>query len=92
MAYGLLASVPAVVGLYTSFWPVLVYFFLGTSKHNSMGKLDLSYILSPFAPIALLGIGIFKETETGFQLSTPPFCSLKKNYDQCQLALRIFLF
>ena len=46
MAYGLLASVPAVVGLYTSFWPVLVYFFLGTSKHNSMGRLDLNYILS----------------------------------------------
>ncbi|XP_077976522.1 prestin-like [Styela clava] len=37
MAYGLLASLPAVTGLYVSFFPVLIYIILGTSKHVSIG-------------------------------------------------------
>lgn len=37
MAYGILACVGAENGLYVSFFPVLIYFFLGTSKHGSIG-------------------------------------------------------
>lgn len=37
MGYALLANVPPIVGLYMAFFPVLIYFLLGTSKHNSMG-------------------------------------------------------
>lgn len=37
MAYGMLGNVPPVVGIYMAVFPVLVYFFLGTSRHNSMG-------------------------------------------------------
>ncbi|CAH0553727.1 unnamed protein product [Brassicogethes aeneus] len=37
MAYALLGNVPPVVGIYMAFFPVLTYFFLGTSRHNSMG-------------------------------------------------------
>ena len=38
MAYALLGNVSPVVGIYMAFFPVLIYVFLGTSKHVSMGK------------------------------------------------------
>ena len=39
MAYAMLASVEPIVGLYTSFFPVLVYIVMGTSPHSSFGEL-----------------------------------------------------
>ncbi|XP_062574801.1 chloride anion exchanger-like [Saccostrea cucullata] len=38
MAYGLLTNLPPVYGLYTSFFPVILYFFFGSSKKVSLGK------------------------------------------------------
>ncbi|XP_072257741.1 chloride anion exchanger-like [Pyxicephalus adspersus] len=37
LAYALLANVSPGYGLYTSFFPVVLYFFLGTSRHISAG-------------------------------------------------------
>jgi MFS superfamily sulfate permease-like transporter len=38
IGFALLASLPPVFGLYSSFVPVLLYSFLGTSQHISVGK------------------------------------------------------
>ncbi|CAH8560841.1 unnamed protein product [Heterobilharzia americana] len=46
MAYSLLATLPPVYGLYTSFFPSLVYFFFGTSKHVSVGTMAVISLLT----------------------------------------------
>lgn len=38
LAYCLLASLPPWYGLFSAFFPVVIYFFLGTSRHISVGK------------------------------------------------------
>uniref|UniRef100_A0A672FB08 Solute carrier family 26 member 3 n=1 Tax=Salarias fasciatus TaxID=181472 RepID=A0A672FB08_SALFA len=37
LAFSLLAELPPIYGLYTAFFPMLTYFFFGTSRHISVG-------------------------------------------------------
>lgn len=46
MGYALLATVPPIYGLYTSFFPGLVYFFLGTSRQLSIGVFAITSLLT----------------------------------------------
>ncbi|XP_013393367.1 sulfate transporter [Lingula anatina] len=45
MGFGLLASLQPIHGLYSSFFPVLLYFIFGTSRHISFGTMALTAIL-----------------------------------------------
>jgi hypothetical protein len=45
MAYSLMAGLPPVIGLYVSFWAVIVYAFLGTSRHLSTGTYAITSLM-----------------------------------------------
>ncbi|XP_058950689.2 prestin-like isoform X2 [Pocillopora verrucosa] len=62
LAYALLASLPAVTGLYTAFVPILVYMAMGTSRHISLGT---------FAVVCLM-VGHVVDREVEQSLSPTP--------------------
>lgn len=46
MAYALLAACPPVTGLYTSFFPIIVYFLMGTSRQCSIGTFSITSMMT----------------------------------------------
>lgn len=54
LAYALLASLPAVTGLYVSFFAVMMYVLLGTSKHLSIGTFIYFFLFIYTLQILLL--------------------------------------
>jgi len=45
MGYSLLAKMPPKFGLYTSIFPVFVYFLFSTSRHVSLGTMALGCLI-----------------------------------------------
>ncbi|KAI5617885.1 solute carrier family 26 (anion exchanger), member 3 isoform X2, partial [Silurus asotus] len=67
LAFSLLASLPPGYGLYSAFFPVIIYFFLGTSRHLSVGpfpvlSLMVGSVVERFVPDGEMPVNI-----TGFE-------------------------
>ncbi|XP_072529242.1 pendrin-like [Salminus brasiliensis] len=53
LAYALLVYVGPVYGLYAAFFPILTYFFLGTSRHLSVGPFPVTCLMVGSAVLTL---------------------------------------
>ncbi|KAK2716702.1 prestin-like isoform X2 [Artemia franciscana] len=59
LGYAMLANCPPILGIYMAFFPVLIYFFFGTSRHISLGSLSVvtlmcGRVVSMYAPEAVI--------------------------------------
>uniref|UniRef100_UPI003AAD5B4E solute carrier family 26 member 3 n=1 Tax=Centroberyx gerrardi TaxID=166262 RepID=UPI003AAD5B4E len=67
LAFSLLASLPPSYGLYTAFFPVLTYFFLGTSRHISVGSFPVLSLMVGAVVIRLVPTNGPPANITGFE-------------------------
>ena len=58
MAYAMIAGLPPVYGLYAAIFPLLLYLFLGTSKHLAIGPVAMDSLLvaAGLGALAITGI------------------------------------
>uniref|UniRef100_G1K940 Solute carrier family 26 member 6 n=1 Tax=Anolis carolinensis TaxID=28377 RepID=G1K940_ANOCA len=84
LAYSLLAGLPPVVGLYSAFYPVLVYFFFGTSRHISVGPFAVISVMIGSITDSLEPSGKFMEADN--DTNVPILNEAKRDAARVQLA------
>ncbi len=80
MGFALLTSLPPVTGLYTSFFPALVYFFFGTSNHLSMGSMSVTSLMAGTVidrEVAKMDFGHLRRNGTNNLADDPEFVQAK---------------
>ena len=70
MGFALLANVPPIYGLYTSFWCVLLYFIFGQSPHASFGTMAIISIMISEATSSH-GNNLANQSHADFRFTAP---------------------
>ncbi|KAM9325080.1 pendrin-like [Gastrophryne carolinensis] len=66
LSFALLAAVPVGYGLYSAFFPVLIYTFLGTSKHLSIGPFPVVSLMVGSVVLEMAPDSAFPLNSTGY--------------------------
>nr|XP_056703745.1 chloride anion exchanger [Euleptes europaea] len=69
LAFALLANVPPGYGLYAAFFPVVMYFFLGTSRHISVGPFPVLSLMVGGAVLRIIPDNTGNSTLTNSSLT-----------------------